>query len=481
MPQPLDIAVVGHTNVGKTSLLRTLVRQRDFGQVCDSAGTTRHVESIDLRIHGTSAVRYFDTPGLEDSVALHHYLKSLPGDLPTPVERVRAFLRGPEAQAAFEQEAKVLRKLLEADAAIYVIDCREDVLPKYRCEIEILSACAKPVMPVLNFVRSPGNQAKAWRETLAAYHLHASVLFDAVAPFVGAERQLYEDLGVLLRERRPQLQAIIDDLAQQAQDRRSAASQLVASVLVSAAAMRREAPQAELADPERKSVLLRAFRQTLTTQVAACVQAVLAVYGFRPGDAEVASVPWSSGRWEADLFHPQTLKDAGQKLGTGAAVGAAVGLAADVALAGLSLGTGTALGAAVGGLASQGWSQVPRKIANRMRRIDELTLEDEVLQLLATSLVRLCAALEQRGHAALERLSIDAQASPDSTVPGASVGLALLASLAPARSHPDWELASVGSTGIFSIFSASSAPDARRQRLVDALAFQINSLGKNSL
>lgn len=205
---PLDIAVVGHTNVGKTSLLRTLLRQPDFGQVCDSAGTTRHVERTDLRIQGAVAVRYFDTPGLEDSVALHHYLQSLPGDVPTPLERVRAFLRGPEAQAAFEQEAKVLRKLLEADAAIYVIDCREDVLPKYRCEIEILSACAKPVMPVLNFARSPGHQAQAWQSTLAAYHLHASVLFDAVAPFVGAERQLYEDLGVLLRARRAQLQAI---------------------------------------------------------------------------------------------------------------------------------------------------------------------------------------------------------------------------------------------------------------------------------
>ena len=201
---PLDIAVVGHTNVGKTSLLRTLLRQPDFGQVCDSAGTTRHVERTDLRIQGAVAVRYFDTPGLEDSVALHHYLQSLPGDVPTPLERVRAFLRGPEAQAAFEQEAKVLRKLLEADAAIYVIDCREDVLPKYRCEIEILSACAKPVMPVLNFARSPGHQAQAWQSTLAAYHLHASVLFDAVAPFVGAERQLYEDLGVLLRARRAQ-------------------------------------------------------------------------------------------------------------------------------------------------------------------------------------------------------------------------------------------------------------------------------------
>ena len=175
--------------------------------------------------------------------------------------------------------------------------------------------------------------------------------------------------------------------------------------------------------------------------------------------------PQLAGRWEADLFHPQTLLDAGHKLGKGAAVGAAVGLAADVALAGLSLGTGTALGAAVGGLASQGWSQVPRKIANRVRRIEELTLEDEVLHLLASTLVRLCAALEQRGHAAWQRLHVGAQPAADSAAPDAPALRDLLAHLAPARSHPDWEQAQSG-----------GATDARRQRLVDALAGQLATL-----
>lgn len=40
----LEIAVVGHTNTGKTSLIRTLLRSTSFGRVDDAAGTTRHVE-----------------------------------------------------------------------------------------------------------------------------------------------------------------------------------------------------------------------------------------------------------------------------------------------------------------------------------------------------------------------------------------------------------------------------------------------------
>lgn len=462
---PLEIAVVGHTNVGKTSLLRTLTRQRSFGAVADSPGTTRHVESIDLRIGGTVAVRYYDTPGLEDAAALQQYLKNLPGE-GTPVERVRAFLAGPEAHAAFEQEAKVLRTLLAVDAAIYVIDCREEVLPKYRYEIEILSACAKPVMPVLNFLRGGHNHEVQWREVLAAYHLHASVQFDAVAPFTGAERQLYQDLGVLLRARRPQLHAITEDLEVQAQERRHAATQIAASVLVTAAAMRREIDRDAAADAPRKAALVRDFKASLAAHVESGVKALLAVYGFGLHDADLALAPWTHGRWEADLFNPQTLVDAGQKLGTGAAVGAAVGLVADVALAGLSLGAATALGAAVGGLASQGWSQVPRKIANRMRGTEELTLENDVLLFLTGSLLRLCTALEQRGHAALETLNVAPAGGDAGPSPHEDALIALVHILSPARSFPQWER----------VRNDPAGGDARRSHLVERVAQGLRAL-----
>jgi hypothetical protein len=411
MTEPIAIAVVGHTNVGKTSLLRTLTRQARFGEVSPRPGTTRHVERIDLRVDGQPAVRFFDTPGMEDAVALQHYLRSLPGEFANPVDRVRAFLAGPEAHAAYEQEAKVLRTLLEVDAAVYVIDCRQDVLPKYRSEIELLCACARPLMPVLNFVARSAERADAWRELLTGFNLHAWMQFDAVAPFVGAERQLFQDLCVLLRPRQAQLQAVVAELERQGAARRTAAATLAARLLVHAAAMRRSVPREVLAPTGGREQALVQFRDRLAQATQKCVQAVLGVYGFRDDEADVALQPWTSGRWQADLFHPQTLQDAGRKLGTGAAVGAAVGAVADVTLAGLSLGAATALGAAVGGVASQGWSQVPRKLMHRLQGTEELSVEDAVLLALADSLVRLIAALERRGHAATQHLQIGAEAA----------------------------------------------------------------------
>lgn len=194
--QPIRIAVVGHTNAGKTSLLRTLTRRVDFGEVSQRPGTTRHVESADLDVNGEAAVRFFDTPGLEDAVALREHLAGFDAQA-TPPERIRQFLRGPEAHGVFEQEAKVLRTMLDIDAAFLVIDVREPVLPKFRDEIELLNSCARPVLPVLNFVRDAASREPAWKELLSAYGLHVQVRFDAAAPFVGAEQDLYDDLATL--------------------------------------------------------------------------------------------------------------------------------------------------------------------------------------------------------------------------------------------------------------------------------------------
>lgn len=456
MTEPLRIAIVGHTNAGKTSLLRTLTRQVDFGQVSDRPGTTRHAEAIDLRLDGAVAVRFIDTPGLEDSVALLEYLGTLEAD--SRPERVRAFLRGPEARESFEQEAKVLRALInEADAAMVVIDTREPVLPKYRAEIEILTSCAKPIMPVLNFVRYLNTRRDDWHQMLLESNLHARVEFDVVAPFIGSERQLYGDLATLLPARRQQLQQIVEALALEARDRRLAACRVVASGLIDVAAMRRALPAEEFADELKQQRFVRAFQDDVRRHARRAVDDLLAVFAFRPGDAELAEIPQLAGRWEDDLFNPELLKDAGKRLGMGAMIGAGLGAVADVALAGLSLGAASALGATIGGAVSGGWKPLWRKLDNRLSGVQELTVEAPVLLLLADHLLALARALEQRGHAALDKLRVSASGA------AADDGLQrLVGALDAARGHPEWERA-----------GGKGAADSDRQALEAVLARQL--------
>lgn len=404
MNKPIQVAVVGHTNAGKTSLLRTLMRLASFGDVSDRPGTTRHVEAGDLRGDRGGAVRFFDTPGLEDSVALLEYLHGLGAHL-SPPDRVRRFLAGPEAAGVFEQEAKVLRTLLEVDAALYVLDTREAVLPKFRAEMEILTSCARPILPVLNFAAGAESRLADWQRVLPEHKLHGTVAFDAVAPAVGAEEALYRALIFLLPGRGAELAAVWDDIHAQIVERRDAACRAIMETLVDLAALRREAQKEQVTGEADRQRLVAELREGALKRMRRAVGDLLLIYGFQRDEVDETLLPWTEGRWEDDLFNPGVLRDATMRLGAGAAIGAALGLAADVALAGLSLGAGMSLGAAAGGVASQGFGALGRKLANRARGIVELSLENEVLFVAAGQLFGLQAVLERRGHAAQGRIS----------------------------------------------------------------------------
>ena len=110
----ISIAVVGHTNTGKTSLLRTLTRDTTFGEVADQPGTTRHVEGARLRLDGRPVLEWFDTPGMEDSIALLEYLERLaqPGERLDGPTRIQRFLDTPEAQDVYKRQQESLGAFL---------------------------------------------------------------------------------------------------------------------------------------------------------------------------------------------------------------------------------------------------------------------------------------------------------------------------------------------------------------------------------
>ncbi|WP_139296084.1 GTPase/DUF3482 domain-containing protein, partial [Pseudomonas aeruginosa] len=252
MTEPLILAVVGHTNTGKTSLLRTLTRDRGFGEVSHRPSTTRHVEGARLSVDGEALLELYDTPGLEDAIALLDYLDALerPGERLDGPELMARLLDSNEARGRFEQEAKVVRQLLASDAGLYVIDAREPVLAKYRDELAVLAGCGRPLLPVLNFVASPQHREEEWRAALARLGLHALVRFDSVAPPLDGERRLYESLALLLERARPQLDRLIADHETQAAARLRAGQRLIAELLVDVAACRRLVPGGESAVQE---------------------------------------------------------------------------------------------------------------------------------------------------------------------------------------------------------------------------------------
>ncbi|MBX8519994.1 GTPase/DUF3482 domain-containing protein [Pseudomonas cichorii] len=450
-PRALKLAVVGHTNVGKTSLLRTLTRDIGFGEVSHRPSTTRHVEGARLSVEGQALLELYDTPGLEDAIALLDYLERLdrPGERLDGPARLARFLESSEARQRFEQEAKVLRQLLDSDAGLYVIDAREPILSKYRDELAVLASCGKPLLPVLNFVSSPQQREPDWREALSRLGLHALVRFDSVAPPEDGERRLYESLALMMESARPQLERLIEDQQAQRKARRHSAARLIAEMLIDCAACRRSVDT----DAQQEQKAIEELRKAIRQREQRCVEALLKLYAFRTQDASAADLPLLDGRWGDDLFNPETLKQLGVRVGGGVAAGAAAGAGVDLLVGGITLGAAALVGAIAGG-ALQTARSYGGRLLGKLKGQRELTVDDAVLRLLALRQQHLLQALDVRGHAAMDSIEVSEpqdKAWREGKLPDA---------VHKARAHPQWS----------SLNPGAKLSQAERQEQIENLA-----------
>jgi len=435
MPEALSIAVVGHTNTGKTSLLRTLLRDTRFGEVSERPSTTRHVEGARLLAHGEAVATLFDTPGMEDAIALLDYLDTLapPSERLDGPERLERFFASPEAAGRFEQEAKVLRQLAHSTAGFYVIDVRDPVLPKHRDELTLLSYCARPLLPVLNFVHAPDGHEHAWREMLSRVGLHAQIRFDTVTPESGGEQRLYEALATLLPQYREALARLIDSRASDANHRRAAATRLIAELVIDAAASRRQVE----ADEHAIEAAVKQLHADVRAREQTCVDALLDLYGFGRNEVTALQLPLLDGRWEDDLFSSETLRVMGISVGKGAAAGAAAGVGIDLIAGGLTLGAAAALGALIGGT-WQSISNFGERLKGKLTGERELTVDDAIVRVLAARQHALLASLEGRGHAAtgpIDMSTLPVRQWTEGDLPD---------TIELARAHPEWSRLGAG-------------------------------------
>lgn len=421
----LKVAIVGHTNTGKTSLLRTLTRDVEFGEISSRPGTTRHVEGTTLMVGGAPAIELYDTPGLEDSASLLSLLEADSGD---GIDRIRRFLDSTAAHGDLEQEAKVLRQVLASEILLYVIDAREPMLGRHRDELTVLSMAARPLIPVLNFTGSIESRESQWREHLARLSLHAVIAFDTVLFNPDDERRLFEAIQALLAPRYALLQQLLEERGQGWLTLRRAAAGAVADMLLDAAGAARSVAENDQPAVQAAGTWLQ---QQLRDREDRCIRQLLDIFAFRPDDVVAATLPIHDGRWQMDLFASETLTRFGLSAGSGAVKGAAVGLGIDVLVGGLSLGMAATLGAAIGAI----WSTLDRygrRLIDRLRGHVEVRADDNTLRVLAARAVELITALLRRGHASQSQVAIGGTpAVPWREVP-------LPPPLQRARLRPEW-------------------------------------------
>jgi 50S ribosome-binding GTPase len=197
MTDTVSISLVSHTNVGKTTLARTLLG-RDVGTVRDEAHVTEVAEPH-LLVESPDGDRLllWDTPGFGDSGRLARRLAQAGNPLGWLLTEVWDRWR----DRPFWASQRAIRHVLgEADVALYLVNAAEqpEDAGYLAPELQVLGLLGKPVVVLLNQLGPPGS-AEAEAQQLQRWQGHLATLAAQPAALRIAQVQAVLPLDALAR------------------------------------------------------------------------------------------------------------------------------------------------------------------------------------------------------------------------------------------------------------------------------------------
>jgi len=199
----VTLSLISHTNAGKTTLARTLLRQ-DVGEVRDAPHVTLFNESFTLLESGGFMLRLWDTPGFGDSARLMKRLQRERNPLLWFLSQTWDRITDRPLWCS-QQALKNVRE--DADVVLYLVNAAEppEAAGYIGPEMEILGWVGKPVVVLLNQTGTPGSlefeasELEDWRAHLKPFEIVRAVLtLDAFARCWVQEDTLMESLAPLM-------------------------------------------------------------------------------------------------------------------------------------------------------------------------------------------------------------------------------------------------------------------------------------------
>lgn len=370
-PSDVNIMLVSHTNVGKTTLLRTLVG-KDVGEVMDAPDVTKVVSSYDLVCDDTGAtLRLWDTPGFADS---HRLAKRLQQRYRLIAWIVRELWDRFINQRLWRSQRVVMDLKKRADVILYLANAQERPVdaPYYQPELEVLRWVGKPVLAVINqganldALEAAQRNETEWRNVFAQSNVIKKTLsLDSFTRCWLHEMVLVDDIGLVLPENAHRnFLPIADKFHAVHLDRFEQSIAALSAHLVGVAADKVELPieslgtlgkfwgwvKEKFSDDSEESaslpaVAMKALTQRLLDGTKTAADKLIQINRLSGASAgqiiEVAAERFASNG---------PVDEIASALGGGVVAGALTGLSVDLLSGGLTLGTGALVGAILGGM-----------------------------------------------------------------------------------------------------------------------------------
>jgi hypothetical protein len=389
------LSLVSHTNVGKTTLARTLLG-RDVGEVRDAPHVTEFADRHLLIEAEGHRLLLWDTPGFGDSVRLARRLKQSGN----PIGWFLAEVWDRWRDRAFWASQQALRHVqTESDVVLYLVNAVEPEAGWLTPELELLAWVGKPVIVLLNQLGAPRAAADeaaelvAWRTRLARWPLVCEVLpLDAFARCWVHEARL---LAAVRRVLPPQQAGAMATLAAARAARHeatfAAAMAELAQGLAQAALMREWLDEGGSLGGRLRQLGERLVKDDAPDPAAEAHARLLARLetATREGTARLLALHGLQGSAQglivervAALFdEKKRLPEGRAALLGGALAGALAGLKADLATGGLTLGGGLIAGGLLGALGAAGLARGINVVRGSGR--GSVAFSDEALAALA--------------------------------------------------------------------------------------------------
>ena len=387
----ITLSLISHTNVGKTTLARTLLRS-DIGEVLDQAHVTEVSEAYDLVRTDDARLRLWDTPGLGDSMRLVRRLEREKNPIGWFLHQVWDRYRD---RPLFCSQQAVRNIQREADVVLYLVNTSEDpeeagYVPH---EMDLLAWIGKPVLVLLNQTGENGSDRdraalEQWSAAVSSWPLVREVLpLDAFTRCWVQEGVLLKKVAELLEgDRQQTMKDLAEAWGHGSSQILSRACDAISEYLAMATADREALVGQGIGQTEKRRAM-RVLAQRLDDATRRLMNDLISDHGL-------------VGRYQTDarerLEEDFDLPGAAAWTSGGAGVlgaamgGAAGGLLADVAVAGLSFGGGAVAGALLGAAGAMGLRRGFQVV--RADQVPEVRWAAEFLdQLLRQSLLRYLA------------------------------------------------------------------------------------------
>lgn len=345
-----EIAIVGHPNEGKSSVLSTLAED-DSVVVSPVPGETVRCRTFPVVIDHREVLRFTDTPGFQNPVRLLAEISSYHG---SSVEKFARLLAVTASSPEFRDDHELLSPIARGAGIIYVVDGSRPVRTVDRSEMEILRLIGKPRMAVLNCKRTEERYLEDWKDEFRK-HFNASRQFNAHRATYRERIELLEALKAIDQDWQELLNRIIDAFKQDWNARARASSAAICALLRDSLTLELSCPlDASRSQAEQERELLVSYSSRIKEREASAHQHIRALFKHNifkyqlPEHSILRAELFSERSWRMLGLTPK------QVAVTGALGGAAVGAGIDVAALGHGLGLFTALGSltgAVGALA----------------------------------------------------------------------------------------------------------------------------------